>query len=1210
MAILAQLDRTGITSGAFSGGTDPNGDIGVYSVAGTGTKSNVADGSRSDQGCLNFAATVGTNYGRVDVALSGTTFSGRFEWKLVADQGATPSFPWGLYGPANAQLFRVRLDERTTGGRIRLYNGANVQQAITTGGWGSAQTYSFNKWVLVEWHYNATTGAVGMRFTDTATDTLLETLSGTVTAGTVETFRFGCSVLGATAPNTRFDDLLITDDSATWLGPWSAGGGTDVEGSGSSSAYVSASGGGVSESPILARLSLDGLSNGDWTGALGDNDILGPGCSYEVHVSSGSSIAVIDTDAPGSRFPSLEVTKGDDYVEAGILLTCSPVSTYSGRLYFRQVGSTETFAFSVTSPSLIMNSIWGSWGVLFDTYDDLLVLYVPQIDENFYIESVTVTPNQWVRLEWQVVDVYDLEVRIYYGDSSSPIAVWNETIPTFSGDPEDFVPSMFGIGPWLPTNQPKNYRFDDFLLLNTNEAVGPVVEDGSVVGSGITRAYTIASGAGVCDRIGSGISSASCVSSGTGTTLSTVDLPYAPYWAADANLRLDDPTGLRKFDIHRPDGATGPLPTVVWIHGGRFNAGDKGDISKSATAGNSDNGAPRNMLDELLSRGYTVISPNYRKAAAVPAGPGNNVIQHPDFTDDIQLLLSELVQNYSHIVDVKRIILAGHSAGGYLAALTALARTMTSPTTAPSWNQVTNAAMTIDINASSRYTGGPLTVQNPPVLGVAVWEAPVDFRWNSFRESTFGSPSYGVDNAIRGYLGADDYLGAGGRINEARSSHADLAHDDGTSSYVNSSAPPIWYGACRSVDWFNTFLPTLNDGTVFTGGNGFYLQQAYNSAGASFTHYIAVGANHDDVNAYGATEMANWVDHLVGLVSSGLSEARVTSSGAGGLVAGIDGSVTTTAPVAAAITSAPATDWFSDGSVTTVGPVAASLAGTPSISWSNDGAVTTTAPVATASAGTPITTGSNDGSVTTTAPVATALTSSPIVEWFSDGAVTTAAPVADALAGTPTAAGSSDGAATTTAPVAAASVSAPTTDWFSDGAVTVDAPVAVALAAPPTIGLSIDGAVTVSAPIAVASVETPATGWSGHGSVTVTAPVAVALTTAPVTDWFSDRTITITAPVAGAVPGIPTLSGTGIVAASAAVATALVTAPSISVDSGVTTIAPIAKAVAVIASAVTNVSIWDGNDWTEAEMMVWDSQYGWVRADARFYSEEETWLPV
>lgn len=122
--------------------------------------------------------------------------------------------------------------------------------------------------------------------------------------------------------------------------------------------------------------------------------------------------------------------------------------------------------------------------------------------------------------------------------------------------------------------------------------------------------------------------------------LAQVDIPYTP---DDADARLD---------IFRPSGAEGrPLPLVVWVHGGAFLSGSKGQIA--------------NYLKILAARGYAAVGVDYTLA---PRG------RYPQPVLQINAALGFLQQNDARFgIDTSRITLAGDSAGAQIAAqLTAL----------------------------------------------------------------------------------------------------------------------------------------------------------------------------------------------------------------------------------------------------------------------------------------------------------------------------------------------------------------------------------------------------------------------------------------------------------------------------------------------------------------------------------------------------------
>lgn len=119
-----------------------------------------------------------------------------------------------------------------------------------------------------------------------------------------------------------------------------------------------------------------------------------------------------------------------------------------------------------------------------------------------------------------------------------------------------------------------------------------------------------------------------------------VDLPYG-----------DDPR--QKFDLYVPvTAADAPRPVVVWVYGGSWTDGNKGDYAFVASW--------------LASRGYPVAIPDYR---LVPE------VRFPAFLEDTAAAVAALPGS-SHLLgatgDASQVVMMGHSAGAYNAAMVAL----------------------------------------------------------------------------------------------------------------------------------------------------------------------------------------------------------------------------------------------------------------------------------------------------------------------------------------------------------------------------------------------------------------------------------------------------------------------------------------------------------------------------------------------------------
>ncbi|NYF11147.1 acetyl esterase/lipase [Leifsonia sp. AK011] len=121
--------------------------------------------------------------------------------------------------------------------------------------------------------------------------------------------------------------------------------------------------------------------------------------------------------------------------------------------------------------------------------------------------------------------------------------------------------------------------------------------------------------------------------------------PFVPVSGVDAQLGLSysknpDTT----FDLFRPEGETGPLPTVIWIHGGAW------------ISGNSQNVDP--YLQMITSHGYTTVSLNYTVAPEAA---------YPVAITQLNEALAYLVANADDLgIDPDRIVIAGDSAGANL----------------------------------------------------------------------------------------------------------------------------------------------------------------------------------------------------------------------------------------------------------------------------------------------------------------------------------------------------------------------------------------------------------------------------------------------------------------------------------------------------------------------------------------------------------------
>jgi acetyl esterase len=107
------------------------------------------------------------------------------------------------------------------------------------------------------------------------------------------------------------------------------------------------------------------------------------------------------------------------------------------------------------------------------------------------------------------------------------------------------------------------------------------------------------------------------------------------------------------FDIYYLEGADGPLPTIVWVHGGGWVAGSKEGVA--------------NYLKILAGRGYTTVGLEYSHGFGVT---------YPKPVEQVNAALGHLVRNAAELnIDPDTIILAGDSAGAQVAAQVAIITT-------------------------------------------------------------------------------------------------------------------------------------------------------------------------------------------------------------------------------------------------------------------------------------------------------------------------------------------------------------------------------------------------------------------------------------------------------------------------------------------------------------------------------------------------------
>jgi acetyl esterase/lipase len=110
------------------------------------------------------------------------------------------------------------------------------------------------------------------------------------------------------------------------------------------------------------------------------------------------------------------------------------------------------------------------------------------------------------------------------------------------------------------------------------------------------------------------------------------------------------PEARHRLDVYRPKAVRPSAPVVVFLHGGRWNSGTRGDY--------------RLLGDALTRRGWVAVVPDYRLAP---------VARFPAWVEDGARAVRWARDNAARFGgDSTRIFVVGHSAGGHSAALLAL----------------------------------------------------------------------------------------------------------------------------------------------------------------------------------------------------------------------------------------------------------------------------------------------------------------------------------------------------------------------------------------------------------------------------------------------------------------------------------------------------------------------------------------------------------
>jgi acetyl esterase/lipase len=145
----------------------------------------------------------------------------------------------------------------------------------------------------------------------------------------------------------------------------------------------------------------------------------------------------------------------------------------------------------------------------------------------------------------------------------------------------------------------------------------------------------------------------------TTTTTTTTTLPANPQHAHDATNVPYGPRPEHRLDVHLPAAGEGPYPVVVFAHAGGWIAGTRSAVPDVI----------HTLVDDV---GVAVVSIDYRLVAVGPDGRYVNTF--PAASHDMDRAIRFVRSNAQRWdLDPNRIVAAGASAGGQLAALAGVA---------------------------------------------------------------------------------------------------------------------------------------------------------------------------------------------------------------------------------------------------------------------------------------------------------------------------------------------------------------------------------------------------------------------------------------------------------------------------------------------------------------------------------------------------------
>lgn len=427
-------------------------------------------------------------------------------------------------------------------------------------------------------------------------------------------------------------------------------------------------------------------------------------------------------------------------------------------------------------------------------------------------------------------------------------------------------------------------------------------------------------------------------------------------------------SGVRTMDIYTPAGTapSGGWPTLVWVHGGGWNSGVKENLAANGP----------HILHGALSRGFAVVVVDYRltepKISSIP-NTGNEVT-FPGPVHDVKVALRFLRNDANgantYNLNPDRTVLAGYSAGGQVVQFAAYSygdTTTYEGVDTTSFDGTRPAHVNRSSDAAHYY---------------------FDFTQNS--DGTWTAPT------IKGLFLFAGVVNVRDAINSNANTTARAANSDARRAYVNRHV--FFDGSSYETNYYDELdvdhyiAGTASAGTSVTTEHPYYgkadvipdypigyaastvdaqipLASGYTALKAALTAvgYIGSDPTADTVYPSGLSYFPNSTlthEQMEGHAS--VAASFLTWLDGIDTSAGLDGSVTTTAPSAAFSVPTPGAAAQFDGATTAVAVVVAISVPTPAVSASSN--VTSTAPAVAMSVPTPGAEAQNDGATDTFAP--------------------------------------------------------------------------------------------------------------------------------------------------------------------------------------------------------------------------------------------------